>query len=455
MRSIFLLSLIIYFFILSIKSRIAGLYTYWWFAIFRPHDWDWGGVIVSLKLPFVAALLLVVPSAIQKKFPRLDNIIALLMITWLSLVLIADTQNGCGNIAGLVRTNTFIGLLILFYIVLLTSALISSLKQLYWLTFTLSMSIAFHSGKGGILAMVVGANYYDRHQLSGMFSGSNGYALGSGMLLFFLIFTFIHIKSKFIFDEYNKWYNTPIMLNIYKIFILLMIIGTFYNIVALQSRGAFLATSLGLFLLIILQKNSFRMLFILSIVLGLGLAFAPLPEGYVKRIESAFADTADMDKSASSRAHFWNTAMKMVADRPLGVGPGCYPAYYNQYDVTEGFYGTSRSVHSSHFQILADSGYLGFIIWVLLLLVSYWKLTKIKKLSNTSITSPTTRKIYINISHTLICSQTVFIVGGSFYEYAYNDIIWVIFALTMTVEKLIQRECDSLNRERVIVKSGV
>lgn len=438
MRTVFLLFLSFSFFVLALKSRIAGLFTYWWFGIFRPHDWDWGGVLTTYKLPLIAAVLLILPSLIQKHYPRLNNSLAILILAWFLSLFLADLVNGCDSEL-FFRTSTISDLFILLYVSLLTSHLVSNLKVFYWLLFVIAVSIGFHSGKGGIVAMISSTTYYDRDQLSGLFSGSNAYALGSGMLMFFMIFAMNNIHSKYIFESKSKWYASKLVLNVFKLILLIFIFGTFYNLIALQSRGSFISVCGGLFLLALLHKNRVRIIFAVSLILAIGLTVVPLPEGFSERIASAFAEEEELDNSAASRPHFWQTAMSMTKANPTGVGPGCYAYYYRFYDATGGQYGDFRSVHSSHFQILADSGYLGFIIWICLHLVSYKKLFRLRKEITKHFECEDKKKLTIDIANTLICVQTVFLIGGSFYEYAYNDIIWLVFGLVISLELICKK----------------
>ena len=441
MRLILISFLIIAFFLLSLKSRIAGLYTYWWFAIFRPQDWVWNPLINSLRLPFVAALILVIPALLQKKIPKIDNPIAFLMFSWVAILFVADMLNGCSTMSA-VRTNTVFGLFVLVYICLLACQLINNSKHLFWLIFVLASSVAFHSGKSGIYSLITHADNYGISNLTGLFSGSNAYALGSGMLMFFMIFSVQHVNSSLIYKEMGKWYNSPFILKAGKSLMLLLILGTFYNIISFQSRGAFIAAASGLCLWILLQKKGALILFVSLLLLSsFGAIFNKyLPEGYIDRIESAFANKNVLDTSAASRPHFWKTAGKIVKVYPTGVGPGCYPMYYNMFDSSDGFYGVSRSVHSSHFQILVDSGYVGLTIWILLFLISYAKLWKIKRIIQSDAIDNTKRKFYNDLANMIICSQTVFLLGGSFYEYAYNDITWLTFALVIILDNIIKGE---------------
>ncbi len=452
MREITLLILCFIFLMLSLRTRTAALYTYWWFSIFRPHDWDFSGSLSSLKLPLIAALILVVPALLQKKYPKIDNLLSFLVVAWFINILIANFLNGCDGVL-LIRTSTVFSLFVLFYITQLTTSIIIEIKQLYWLVFVIALSIGIHTGKGGIFALITGTSFYDSETLSGMFSGSNGYALGSSMLLFFMVFSYNHINSKLIFEKMGCWYNNTFMIKGTKVIFFIIILGTFYNVIATESRGSFLALLIGICLLISFNRNRIRILLFLGTTMVLGLSVVPLPDGFSDRLQSVFVESSERDNSASSRPHFWSVAQKMAEDNPLGIGPGCYPAYYSIYDPTDGKYGHYRSVHSSHFQILADSGFSGLIIWILLLFVSLKKLSGIKKIVRTNIDDLSKKIFFIDFCNTLICTIVVFILGGSFYEYAYNDVIWLVFALVVVLEKLVNKECDVDNETPLMNKN--
>lgn len=436
MRDFFILALVVVFFTLALNSRTAGMLTYWWFSIFRPHDWIWSSLLTDLRVPLIAALLLVVPTTVQKITPRLNNPISILILMMLGILLLANITAGCSSVP-ITKTASILDLVILFYIVLLTSRLITSKIKLFWLVTVVAISLAAHSGKAGLIALATGEHSGGINNLTGLFSGSNAFALGSGMLLFFLIFAFQFINSPLIYDTQNpQWYRSPVINKVFKIALLLCCIGTFYNIVSLESRGSFLAACFSLLLWVLLHKNRVKLFIFASVTFALIIAFFPIPDNFEQRVASVFVEEEERDKSAASRPHFWEVASNMAKSHPLGVGPGCYPAYYNEFDTSGGNYGRFRSVHSSHFQILADAGYLGVLVWISLFIITYWKLFKIRRITKQlDASEPDSSAFYFYISSALICSTTVFILGGAFYEYAYNDIIWLIFALVIAIER--------------------
>ena len=71
--------------------------------------------------------------------------------------------------------------------------------------------------------------------------------------------------------------------------------------------------------------------------------------------------SADQRNDVSEgRLYFWEVAFEMANANPiLGVGHNSFMAAFNQYDTSNGQYGTRRAVHSSWMAVLADLGYPG------------------------------------------------------------------------------------------------
>ena len=61
----------------------------------------------------------------------------------------------------------------------------------------------------------------------------------------------------------------------------------------------------------------------------------------------------------------------MAAQNPVfGVGLNAFNKAYDDYDFLKGGYGKGRSVHSSWFGMLAELGYVGFTLYVSILILA-------------------------------------------------------------------------------------
>ena len=428
--------------IAAMKSSFIASLLYWWFGIFRPQEWIWWDVS-SLRLPLLAAAIFIPPALFRGFRPRLDNKLAIYMVTWYLLALVGSLSVGCIGVGPLADATRNLAILIL--VVLITERLIHNKQKLLYLVAIVGLSLGFHAGKTGINNLLSGgSSSYGISNLTGLFSGSNAFAMGSGMLVFYIIFTYQQIKNPLSLQLLPKFLQAkPILRKLIKWALLIMIIGTIYNVISLFSRGAALATFAGLLAMGVLHPKR-KEIFAIGIPLILiALIFIPLPDGYEERISSVFEEQEDLDNSAASRPHFWGIAAAIAQDHPFGIGPGCYMDFYNDYDPTNGQYGMYRSVHSSHFQILAESGYLGILLWIMLIFTAWSRQLKIRKLSITAANKLSNPVFYGNAATMLFCSQVVFVLGGSFYEWAHNDIIWLSWGITIALERMLNKELNN------------
>jgi hypothetical protein len=442
MRSITVLLFVLFAFLFTLKSSVVGMLVYWWFAIFRPQDWIYLDV-ASFKLPLIAIALFIPPALIRGNRPRLNDLIAKLMLLWVLSSLVASFAVGCSEQFWLL--NPYTQLPILMLAILLSADIVKTKMHLIYWVGTVGLSLGFYAGKSGLLALSRGgSSSYGASNLTGLFSGSNAYASGSAILVFFIILIFQITKNKEIMSQLPSLLKI-IPVKVYQSILLLIIIGTIFNVISLESRASAIAMILAFLLWYGFSKNkAFLKMFLWAPVFVVALSFVPLPDGYEERIQSAFADDKNLDTSAASRPYFWNIAADMVADNPFGVGVNCYKVYYNLYD-TKNIYGKYRDVHSSHFQVLSEIGYLGLIFWIWLNVLCFLRNNKIRKLTLKHNEVLPSAIFYRQISIMLMCSQFTFVISGAFYSLAYSDLIWIVFGLTIAQTKLFNQELDRIN----------
>jgi len=441
MRSLVVLLFVLFAFLLSLKSSVVGMLVYWWFAIFRPQDWIYLDVS-SFKLPLIAIALFIPPALIRGYRPKINDLIAILMLFWVLSSLVSSLAVGCSEQFWLLNPYTQLPILILA--VLLSADIVKTKMHLiYWIG-TVGLSLGFYAGKSGLLALSRGgSSSYGAANLSGLFSGSNAYASGSAILVFFIILILQITKNKEIMSQLPGAFKI-IPVKVYKAILLLVIIGTIFNVISLESRASAIAMILAFLLWYGFSNNkAFLKMFLWAPVFVVALSVVPLPDGYEERIQSAFANDVDRDTSAASRPYFWNIAADMVADNPFGVGVNCYKVYYSLYDSKK-IYGQYRDVHSSHFQVLSETGYLGLVFWIWLHTLCFLRNNKIRKLTLKHSGDLPSAIFYRQISIMLMCSQFAFVISGTFYSLAYSDLIWIVFGLTIAQTKLFNQELEKI-----------
>ena len=104
-------------------------------------------------------------------------------------------------------------------------------------------------------------------------------------------------------------------------------------------------------------------------------------------------------------------------------------------------------MRSSHFQVLSETGYLGLAVWLWLHALCFFRNNKIRKQAVKHYDKMHSAIFYKQISIMLMCSQLVFFISGSFYSMAFNDLIWIIFGLTIAQTKLFNQELDKIKQD--------
>lgn len=134
----------------------------------------------------------------------------------------------------------------------------------------------------------------------------------------------------------------------------------------------------------------------------------------------------------------------MANDRPwLGLGHSAYEPAYDAYDTTEGRYGTRRAVHSAWFGVLAETGYPGLVLFVVIVLSAVWACHRVRRMAHRGDVPPTLGHYATGIESAIIA----FMVGGSFVSFHYSEMLWHFFALTVALERVAAVEA-ALIRDR-------
>ena len=213
----------------------------------------------------------------------------------------------------------------------------------------------------------------------------------------------------------------------------ILLIGVLYRALSTYSRGGFLACLAMGVAYGLRSRQKLRALFGIAIVVGIVLL--ALPAQYWGRMGTITLNENEeaQDSSAGGRIHFWKVAVAMAKANPvLGIGHNCYNAAYDAYDFLQGRYGRNRSVHSSFFGALAEGGYVGAVLYGLVIFSALRSCRRVYKLTAKH---PT----LLHLSQSAAALETglvVFIVGGSFLPFQYNEMLWHYIGFTIVLEGL-------------------
>jgi len=221
----------------------------------------------------------------------------------------------------------------------------------------------------GWVAYSIGRTGYGRLEGVGMVDGVNANDTAAAIVTAIPLLIFYFIKGK-------RWQQGL------SIFALAFIMN---GIILINSRGAFLAIVIGcgymialFFLNKQLEIREKRKMFI-GLLLGIGL-FVYLADAIFWNRMDTLEDLTDqvVQGERVGRTYYWLKTFDLVKTYPFGTGVSGYtflsPEFLPEYMLTEG----RRAVHSTYFQVLAEYGYLGIVLFIGLLLSNFRAMKRVK-----------------------------------------------------------------------------
>jgi probable O-glycosylation ligase (exosortase A-associated) len=436
MRTIFILVVIAIGFAGAVVSRQIGLLVYVWFSLFRPLEWIWTD-LTSFRLSLVAGLLLLIPCVLTGKLPNVTHPLSLLAWAFFGTVVTAQYTTYFPTDWGWV--DQFVRLLLVSS---LAVTLVKTRDHLSQLVAVTAGSFAFFSAKAGVSALMGDGVQFGAGQ-AGAFVDNNGYALAVNMAMPLMAATAVTFQAPVPGLAYwRKGFIAAIPLSV-------------ITIIFTMSRAGLLALGTLAIAASLLQRRPVLWLSALTLSGGLLYAVAPLPDGYVERMQTITTYEEVGEGSALGRLHFWRVAWLMAKDNPWGVGLRRYDTVYDDYDDSNGAYGRSRSVHNSHLGVLAEVGFLGFALWILIFLYAFWVCMRIRySAARHPGLSDDDRRYFLAMSTAFAASMAAFIVGGSFIASANNELTWLTFAMIAALDRIYRAHLRSMQPPVVVVEQA-
>jgi len=232
---------------------------------------------------------------------------------------------------------------------------------------------------------------------------------------------------------------------------------TVLSIVATRSRGGFATLVVLAGWMIWHTKRKVVGLAILGVCLALIGALAS--NEWSERMNTI--KSAEEDHSFMTRVAAWKKSSAIALAHPFSGG-GFYAvqahAITPKYRTAQGLLGFietpdphSYAAHSIYFQVMGDTGFLGFFIYVGFFVNAFWTRREIKQLAKAR-DDPDTWSV--DLSNTLAASLIAFAVGGSLVSAAYFDIAFILIALMETTKQVFISELNALSaKDGAVIKS--
>ena len=300
-------------------------------------------------------------------------------------------------------------------IALLVYAMLGTQTRLIALLKIMVISFGFYGVKGGIFTIISGGGAHVLGPINSFFADNNGTALVLVMVIPFMVYFVIHAEN--IYQRY---------------FSLFCALTTSVAVLGTQSRTGFAALILVLGYYMWLQKKLFRALMILVPIACVAVFF--MPDSWSNRM----ASTADYETDASfqGRVDMWKVSFDIANDYPV-FGGGFNVIYVPEIDVQYiPVEVRARAIHSAYFQMIAEHGYGGLIIFLTML---YYVFAASRRMTRQCKLAPHMTWLP-DLTIAIRCSVAGYMVMAFMNNIAFFDLIYFVMVIMAIADNLLQKE---------------
>ena len=412
------LTLIFFGFLSFVFSRpYVGIYIWTWLSLMNPHRLTYG---FAFSFPFaqitaIVTLVSMIASKEPKRIPWTRETVLLLIFTlWMLLTtFFSFFPDPAWEQWGKVWK-----IMLMIYITLM---LINNRQKLDWLVWVIVLSLGLYGVKGGIFTIITGGAHRVQGPLGSFISGNNEMALA--LIMIIPLMRYLQLQAE------SFWMRRGLAVSMFL---------TGIAAIGSQSRGALVGiVAMGIFLAL---KSRNKLLILLPVLVLVGAVAVIMPQEWHDRM-STITDE-EQDSSIQGRFVAWRMAVNLAKNRITGGGfETFHPSIYFIYSDVEKV--SSTDAHSIYFEIIAEHGFIGFALFMLLAWFTWNTGSRIRRLAGKS---RETRWSF-DLASMLQVSLVGYAVSGAFLGLAYFDLYYDLIALMVI--------CKILLLEEITGKEGV
>ncbi|WP_207537008.1 putative O-glycosylation ligase, exosortase A system-associated [Sabulicella rubraurantiaca] len=397
--------------VLATVSPFAGVLIWSWISFMNPHQLVWGAVqnLPWAMLAFMATLVGCVLAG-EPRRAAINSVTVLLVaflawITFTSAVALAPPEAVWPMWDRVMKVT--LGLL-------LTAALLTSRDRIHAMVWMMVLSLGYFGVRGGIFTLFTGGGHIVLGPAQTMIQDRNHLAVG--MLISIPLMNWLRLHSKH---------------RLIRIGLLAAMGFTLVAVLGSQSRGALVALVATGGVLWVRSRGKVISGIVIATVVAGGIAF--MPQSWVDRMETM--QNYEEDASATGRIRIWLTAYELARQRPF-TGGG-FRAVHQQDIVDRLTPGVpARATHSIWFEVLGEHGWVGFGLWVALLVAGIWQTLRLAAIARGQ---PKLRWAW-DLARMSQVSIVAYMVGGTFLSLSYWDYFWTLLVVVAAARAVVRME---------------
>jgi putative inorganic carbon (hco3(-)) transporter len=408
MRDILITAIVLIGCLYTLKKPYIGVYLWAWLSYMNPHRLSYG-FAYSAPFAYITAIVLICSMAVSKDTKKIPA--SGLLFIWILFVIFMSITTYFAYFPDTAKIY-FIKIIKIQLIVFLTMMLITDLDKLNKLIWVIVLSIGYYSVKGGLFTLMTGGRFIVWGPADSFIEDNNGLAIAILMTAPLMLYLS--------YIEERQWLKKALLVAI--VFSLFTVLGS-------QSRGALLSIiAVGIFYWSKSQSKIASGLAIAVIAVAL-LSF--MPTSWYVRMDTI--DNYQEDGSAMGRINAWHYAYHVANDNLLGMGFDSWSA------ETFALYAPNpKDVHAAHsiyFSVLADHGWFGLILYLLIYFLAWLKLIQVIKIT----AKIEALKHYNFLAKMLQVSLIAYLVGGAFLSLSYFDLPWHIVSFVILISEYVKQ----------------
>lgn len=385
------------------RRPYIGILMWAWLSYMNPHRLTYG---FAYNMPFsqIIAIVLFISFLFtkDKKAIPMEGVI----VVWL-MFLLWMTVTSFAAIYPEYAIDYYIRVFKIQALTFLTLMLITNQDKINKLVWVIALSIGFYSIKGGLFTILSGGSFRVWGPPGSFIEENNGLALASLMVIPLMVYLYSIVD--------NKWL---------KYFFAGSSFLSLASVIGSQSRGALISIVAVMGFFWLKTKNKMLTGILLAVVAIVGWNF--MPDSWHNRMSTI--ETYEEDASAMGRINAWIYSINIASDRITGGGFNSwsrenYALYNPEAELIV-------VAHSIYFGVLADHGWIGLILFLSVLILTWNNLRKVIVFTHKN-------PLYSQqnmLARMLQISLLAYVVGGTFLSLSYFDLPWHIIAISFLLK---------------------
>lgn len=390
-----------------------GAIAWAWVSLMSPQHMAYS-YAASLPFAMIVAVTTLVGLITSRQLKQLPvnplTVTLMLFVLWMSITTLTALNPDVDDVNYAWRQMIKMHLMLL-----VTTALIRGRRNIEYLIWIIFLSIGYYGVKGGIFTITSGGSDRVWGPEGTFIAGNNELALAVVTLI-----PFIYYLARITTNQLIKrglW---------------LSLIACIFSVMGSHSRGALLAILAMSIFFIAKSDRRFALSLVLISVL-LAAAFSMPTEWYSRM--STITDF-EGEGSAMSRIFTWTTIWNMVIDRPI-VGAGFRVGSNILYSLyAPGPWTRAFDAHSIYFQALGEHGFPGFILYMIMGVLTWRKASELAK----TYSSGEDREWVPLLMRMIQVSIIGFASGGAFLGLLHYDFPYYLLGLVVIVEATLKNK---------------